>query len=269
MAKNDFNAFLLALRDLCNEYLGEEAEVESAPAAKPTKKAAAKKPTPAEPDDPRTALGKLTLAALRKQVLALVGEDGESLFTADQVKGADKDILIDTLLEFGDAEEGDAEEEVEEEIEEDAEEEAEEEDGEEEEAEDEEGEGYTAEELEALTLKELKAIATDAGYDASDLKGLTKADLVATILQEDDEDEDGDDGDEEDAEEEETEAEEAEEEDEDAEEEEESDEEWYTADDLKGMSLAELKVLGKEYKVPMAAGITKPALIKKLVALGG
>lgn len=246
--KNDnFTAFLLDLQKLVAKHLGDE----KATAAVEDVVEADVEETPAEPADERAALMKKTVAVLRKQVKAM------DMFDDELIAGADKDTLIDTILEYAESQAAEAEDAADDE---DADEADDSEDADDEEGDDEEDgeeEGYSREELEALTLRELKTIATDSGYSAADLKGLTKPDLVETLLQEEDEDEDADEEDEVDSDEEET------------EDEEESDgEEWYTEEELDGMSLAEVKALAKEYKVAVKPGKKKAEYVAELLALG-
>jgi hypothetical protein len=122
----------------------------------------------------------------------------------------------------------------------DADEDSEDEDESDEDETDEE-EGYTREELEEMDLKQLRKIAKDSDFSASDIKGLDQDALVDLLLGEDDDDEDDDDDSDDD-----------EDEDDDDEEVEELDE-----DALKAMSVTELKNLAKEIgvkvKVPASA----------------
>lgn len=187
---------------------------ESAPAKSakaPAKKAAAKpvaKKAPKE-EDPRERfrekLAAMNLAALRKLAL-------EADFESKGVKEASEEELIEGLLADDDAlallaeryPEGDEDEDADE-TDEDESDEGENEDEDEEEDEDQEAEEaeVTREELEALSLDELVAIAKEAGFSKSDYKGKEEEELIAMILGEDeeeegDEDEDEEEGDDED-----------------------------------------------------------------------
>lgn len=116
---------------------------------------------------------------------------------------------------------GDEDEDVDDEDVEDEDDEAEEEDG------------WTREALEGMGLREVKKHAREAGYSTADLKGLDVDAVVDLLVGEEDDDED------------------------DAEE----DEEELTEDDLREMSLAELKKLAKENKVRIKPGTSKGDII--------
>lgn len=104
------------------------------------------------------------------------------------------------------------------------------------------GDTYSRDELEAMGLRELKALAKESGWTVAELKGQDKDSLVEWFL--------GD---------------ESEEDDEDAEEDEDEDGDELTEDDLNEMSLAELKSLAKEEGITFRASITQEALVKKIM----
>lgn len=97
----------------------------------------------------------------------------------------------------------------------------------------EEDEGWTREALEGMGLREVKKHAREAGYSTADLKGLDVDAVVDLLVGEEDEDEDDVD----------------------------DDEEELTEDDLREMSLAELKKLAKENKVRIKPGTSKDDII--------
>lgn len=180
----------------------------------------------------RAELEGMTLAALRKAAIA-------AGFEKDDVKGASKEDIIESLLDDEDVEQEDEDDEVAE-SEDDDEDVAESED--EDDEDDGESEGYTAEDLEDLGLTALKKIAKDEFDETTaSLKGLDREDVMAIILGESDEDAD---------------------EDEDEDEADEDDEDEYTEEDLESMSLAEVRALCKEYGVTVKPGMKKAALIE-------
>lgn len=165
-------------------------------------------------------------------------------FDADDVKDADKDTLVDSILaeEFGDDseddEDDDADDVADDDTADDDDEDSDDEDDEDDDESDEsEGDEYTKDELDAMSLAELKSLAKDAGYTAADLKGLDQDDVVALLIGDDEEDDEDED---------------------------ESDE--YTEADLKAMGLPDLKALAKEWGVKIAKDAKKPAIIKALLA---
>lgn len=118
---------------------------------------------------------------------------------------------------------------------------------EEEEAEEE--EGFDAAELQKKTLRALKKMAVEVGYDMDDLDGYDKDDVIALLMEENGEEAE----------------EEEEDEEEEDEEESEDDEDTITEDDLRLMSLAELKALAKEEGFTVKAGSNKDAIIDMLL----
>lgn len=98
-------------------------------------------------------------------------------------------------------------------------------------ADDEDGDTYTREDLEGLGLRELKKVAQEAGWSAADLKGLDADAIIDTILGEDDTDVDDD------------------------------EEEGLTEDEIRAMSLAEVKGLAKEMGVRVKPGTSKDDII--------
>ena len=97
---------------------------------------------------------------------------------------------------------------------------------------------YTRDELEAMGLRELKAIAKESGWSVADLKGLDVDALVDLLLGEGQEDVDVD------------------EEDDSV-----DDEDALTEDDIRAMSLAEVKGLAKEMGVRAKPGTSKDDII--------
>lgn len=198
-------------------------------------KAPAKKATDPRAEREAELQGK-TVKALRKICLDLDFED-------EDVADAEKADLIDAILqeEFPDDAEAEAEDDEDEVEDEDEEEDEEDEDSEEGE------EAYTREELEGMNLRELKALAKEAGYAAADLKGLDQDAVVDLLLEESEEDED------------------EEEEEEDEEDESDEDEDAYTEEDLQGMSATELRALAKEWEIKIPRGTGKDGIIALLL----
>lgn len=164
----------------------------------------------------------------------------------DTIKKAE---IIDALAseDEGEGEEDDEEyEEVEE---------ADDEESDEEEEDDDEGEAYTREELEEMTLRNLRALAKESGFSADDIKGLDQDALIDLMLEEEDEDADEADEDDEDYEDDDESEEEGDEEEED------EDGEELTEDDLNAMNLAELKEVASDIGITVPRGVKKPALI--------
>lgn len=174
----------------------------------------------------------------------------------DTIKKAE---IIDALAsdegeDEDEAEEDDEDEEYEED--EDADDDEESDEDEEGDEEDDEEEGYTREELEDMTLRDLRALAREY-YDAADVKGLDQDALIDLLLGDDEEDEDADEADDEDEDYEEDESEDEGDEDE----EEEDGEEELTEDDLRKMSLAELKEVAGDIGITIPKSVKKDALV--------
>lgn len=150
----------------------------------------------------------------------------ENEYSASDLKGLDKEGIIALLT-------GD-----------DDEEESEEDDDEDEE----ESEGYDEESLSEMSLSELKTIAKEE-FDATaaDLKGKKAEGLIEWILEAQEGSEEGDD------------------EGDDEEDEEEDDEEGLTEDDLKAMSLSDLKAVAKENGIKVKADWKKPQIVKAII----
>lgn len=168
----------------------------------------------------------------------------------DTIKKAE---IIDALASDDEDEEEDEDEwEDEDEAEEDDEdsededdEEADEDDEEEEEEDDDEGDEYTREELEEMSLRDLRALAKESGYSAADVKGLDQDAIIDLMLGEDEE---------------------ADEDEEEPEEDEESEDgEELTEDDLRKMSLAELKEVASDIEIDVPRGIKKDALVELIL----
>lgn len=181
---------------------------------------------------------------VRQLQQALIATDE---FDEKEIKGEkDKDTLIENLLDFEFGEEGDDEEEDEEDESDEDEEDAE---TDEEDEEDSDSEEYSKSDLLKLSLAELRKLATsdEFGIDASEVKGKDKDTIADLILEAqgaegDDEDEDDEEGDGE-------------------------DEEYWTEEELKELSLADLKGVADESGVTYnaAQGRSKPQLIKLIL----
>lgn len=124
-------------------------------------------------------------------------------------------------------------------VEEDDEDEEDEEEEDEEEEDDD--EVWTRDELDGKGIRELRKIALESGYTTDDYKGLDVEGVIDLILGEGEDEED----------------------------EEEDDEDVLTEDDLKAMSLAELKKMAKEYDVTVKAGVSKADLIDLILDAAG
>lgn len=248
MAKNtELIDFLTALRLFLNDYLGDapeveaaEEEVEEAPAktkAPSRSKKAAPAPEPDEDEDddddedieeveddednPRRAeLEGMSLVALKK-IVAKMGYDKA------EVADADKETLVETILE----------------------EEAESTDDGAEDAEEADEDDRRAE-LEGLGLNALKKVAREEyGLTAADYKGLDKDGIVDLILDSDPAEEEDDDD----------------EEVEDIEEAEDDEFEGYDEEELEGMSLKELKEIATEWGITVKAGTKKPGYVEAIL----
>lgn len=260
MSDGNIDTLLTDIYTALGKYLGldgtatvqaAEQEPEAAPA--PAKKSVGKKKAAAKPqsayDARKAKLEGTNIVALRQMALDLAFED-------EDVKDADKGDLVEAILGEEFDEEGNpiqAEDEAEEPEEEEAEEEAEEEGDEEEEEGD--GEAFSRDELEGMSLRDLKSIAKDAGYEASELKGLDQDGVIDLLVEEgeaeaEDEDEAED---------------EEEEESEEAEAEAEEEEDVYTEDDLNAMDTKELRALAKEWEIKVPAGSKKADIIDLLL----
>lgn len=247
-AKTGVDSLIAAAQDiqslLGNVLIGQEAEPEAAPKAKaekpaPTKTKGRGKPAP-EPEDEddeddderaerREELEAMKIQALRKVALGLD-------FDKEDVKDADAETLIESILddEFGDSDDDESDED----------DEPDEDEDEDEGDEDEDGDDYSRDELEAMTLAQLKRIAKDE-YEipASDLKGLDKDGIIDVLIEPEDGDEDDDEDDEDD-----------------------DDDEAYTEADLKAMSLAELKEIAEAWDLTVKAGSKSPTYVKAILA---
>lgn len=170
------------------KYFGNGAAATEEPATKAKRATKAKAEPEQEPEneadeddtedeDPyaerRAELGKKSIDALRKLAI-------KAGFDPDEVAEADKDEIIESLIEDENSEPED----------------------EDEDAEEEEGEGYSRDDLEAMSLTALKKVARDEyEYTAADLKGLDKDGIIDALLGEgatEDEEEDEEAEDEED-----------------------------------------------------------------------
>lgn len=247
MANTDsFNKFLTDLRDMIDAHLSGVADAVVAEPKKSSAKPSAKvdkEEVVEEATDREAELMKTNIRTLRKMAIELG-------FDEDEVADADKETLVESIIEEGgdtntdaDADEDDETEDVEdaEDAEDDdaEEDEDEEEDEDDEEEDDEEAEGYTREDLEGLTLAALKKIAKEEFEETTaSLKGLDTDDIIDLILGEGDEEE----------------------------EEDEDEEEGLTEEDLEAMSLAEVKAVAKDNGVAVKAGMKKADIIEAIFA---
>lgn len=237
----DLTEFLTGIRDLIDGMLdgGASGKAKAAPEPEPGPE---EQDTAVDVDKPSRSdrqadLQKRRINTLRKIALDLG-------FNSEDVEDADKETLIDGILddEYGDADDADDAEDAEPDEDASDEEDADEpddEDGEEEES----ASGYDRDELEEMSLKEIRVVAKDAGYTTADLKGMDQ-DAIIDMLMESDDEPDAD---------------------EDEEDEDEPEEEGYSEEDLEGMNLRELKSLAKEWGVKVPAGTNKAGVIELLV----
>jgi hypothetical protein len=105
-------------------------------------------------------------------------------------------------------------------------------------------EGFSRDELLAMSLSEVKALAKDVGFTVPDLRGKDKdavADLIMSIYDATDDDADAAD----------------------------DDDEEITEDQLRDMSLAEVKAIAKDMGIRMKAGIAKDDIIELILDAAG
>jgi hypothetical protein len=177
-------------------------------------------------DDERLAeLMKKRITTLRKEALALGFDD-------DEVAEADKETLVESIME-AEKEEGGSDDE---------DEEPEDDDADEDEADEDEEGDYDRDELEELTLPALKKMAKEAGFSTADLKGLDKDAIIDALMGEDEEADDD--------------------------EEDEDEEGWYEEDELAEMSLADLKKICKDNEIPVKRGAKQDDLIEAILEAG-
>lgn len=193
------------------------------------------------------------LTALRITSLRKIAR--EAGFDPDEIADADKETLIDSILddEASGSDESDDDSEVEdEEVPDDDtdtdDDDDDEDDEDEDETEDDDSDEseFTRDDLEAMSLAELKSLGKESGYTVAEMKGKDQDTLIDMFLgSDDDEDEDEDDSDDE------------------AEEEEE-----VTKDDLKAMSIPDLLALAKDWgvKVPVADRKSKVKIVNTMWA---
>lgn len=115
---------------------------------------------------------------------------------------------------------------------------------------DEESDNYTRSELIGMSLIELKGIAKEVGFTTAELRGMDKdaiADAIMALYSDADADDDDDDADADDA----------------------DDDDAITEDQLRDMSLAELKTLAKELGVRVKAGTPKDDIIELVLDAAG
>lgn len=256
MSKNtiNFEAFLNDLRDLIDTHLNGGVAAVPEPTKTATKPAAKvdKAKEEVSDDGERAKLLKTNIRTLRKQAIELGFDD-------EEVAEAEKEDLVDSILEAlaeeadnaadtdddedldEDADDEEADDDGDDDSEDDDEDDEDEDDEEEdddEEEEDEEESDYTREDLEELTLTQLKKVAKEEfGESAASLKGLDTEQIIDLIL--------GEEGDGED---------------------DEDDEEGLSEDDLLAMSLAEVKTVAKENGVKVKPGMKKQEIIDALFA---
>ena len=227
-----------AITEALAPFLADNTDAAPKAAAKPAARAAAKKATAKaaavqdddaddEVSEQEAELRAMTIGALRKAALA-------AGFDRAEVIGADKELLVTSLLDVeaddaADDDDADDEEEVEETEEDEADE-------------DEEG-AWTADDLEGVTgLREMQRIAReDFGWKPAQYKGIDIDALRDALV-------------------------EALGEDEDAEEDEDESADEITLDDIKGMSRAELVELAKENEIKIKPGTTVPGIRKAVIA---
>lgn len=226
--------FVTALRDLCNDYLGTEEPAEeevakparkaapakkaAAPAKKAASKAKAKEPEEDEHDERWDELAAMGVKALR--AIAIKRGFDEEETNAEK----NKMVLVENIWndEKANPDDEDADD-----------------DSEDDEAEEDDSEvKYTRKDLEGIkSLAELRKLAKEAGFEASDLRG-KDADAIIELMLGADEDEGDEEGDE------------------------------YTEAELLDMSLADLKGLCKEAGIKVPRGSDVESLVALLMEAG-
>lgn len=225
---DEFKAFLLELNKLTEKYLGNVAVQEAAKSVATSDEE--------DDEDEGTTPAKYTEAELKKKTVAALRKIAIAEgFDEDEVAGADKSELIDGILD--DEDEDDDADEADSEDTEDEDDESEDEDADEDEADE---DDELREELEGMTLAQLRKTARDDyGATGTELKGLDKDAIIDLILDADEEDDSDVDVDED-----------------------QDDEDGYTEDELKAMDLEELKEILDEWEVDYAAKARKTTLVK-------
>lgn len=167
----------------------------------------------------------------------------------DTIKKAE---IIDALAADEDEDAEDDEDETDEDVESD----------EDDEEADDEGDAYTREELEEMSLRDLRALAKDSGYDPAEVKALDQDELVDLLLDEGDDDEDEGEEDEDDED-----YDDEDEADDEEEDDEEGDEEEIEIDEdaLNAMDLAELKEVASDLEVKIPRNAKKPQIIQAIL----
>lgn len=257
----DFGSFMLAISDVIQTYYGTGpavltktkatvAEVAEAATPTPAKKAVAKKADAAPAaapakrgsraataaaakteDDPWEARkAELTGKSMRQlhriaKALGFEQKDLDDMGSDDDAKSEVVDMIVETEQE--DAAAADTGTDTDDD------------------ADDDDDDAVSKDELLALTLTELKALAREAGHKTAELKGLDKDALIELLSDEGDDDEDDDEDDEDD-----------------------DDKDGLTVADLEDMSLAELKALVRDNGMSVKRGSTSEDLIDLLVEKG-
>ncbi len=198
---------------------------------------------PEQEDDQERA--RLTAMGIR----ALKAEAKERGFEPADLKGIEKDDLIEAILndiqnpEVDSDEDGDDEADESEEEESDDDEESDDEEGEDEDGEEDE-DAYTESALKAMSLAELKTALKEAGWEKNDLKGKSQEDLIAEYGEHIGfADEDGEDG--------------------------EDEEEGLDEEALLAMSLAEVKQIAKDYGVKVTKGAKQKDIVAAILEQAG
>ena len=222
----DFTEFVLSLRDLCNQFLGDTGTATKAAAADDDDEDEA--PAVESTGYSEAALKTMPIKKLRELAIA----EG---FEEDEVADAKKSELVEALL----ADDDDADEDEADEDDEDTDEAEDADEDDSEEDEDAEAEAER-EELMGLSLAKLrKSARDDYNATAAELKGLDKEGIVDLILGADAEDDSDVDVDEEG-----------------------EDEDGYTEDELQDMELDELREILDEWEVEYSAKARKATLVK-------
>ena len=222
-----FREFLLELNKLTSKYLG-DADVQKA-----AKAVAESDDDDDDADDDAGSGPKYTEAQLKKKTIKALRKLAEDEgFDPDELADADKDEIIEALLE----DEGDDDADEEDADDDDADDEEDEEDADDD-------DDAEREELSKLTLAQLRKTARDEyGATAPELKGLDKDGIIDLILSADEEDDADVDVDED-----------------------QDDEQAYTEDELNDMDVDELREIAEEWGLEVSAKARTKTLVKAIL----
>ena len=224
---NSFANFLAELAALADKYAG---------TVKAPQSGVDTKPAPATKDDAADDAPAYTEAELKKKTIAALRKilTGMEIFNPEDIADADKETLIDAILnpEGSDSDDEDDEDEADD---------ADDSDDDDDDGDDDADRAT----LDDMSLRELKAYAKDQGVSAAEIKGLDREELTELLL-----DSDGDDDDDSDV---------------DVDDDDAEDGDAYTEDELEGMETADLIEIAEEWELDLPKRKTKAALIKLIL----